>query len=139
MTAITATAAPATVSARRVRVTAVAVAAAANSVLYVAGRLAGVDFKLTDPGSTEAHQLILPEIVVFSALFALLGWGTLALLERFTGHAKAIWTAVAATVLVLSCVPIWIEQATSETRFMLVVIHIAVAAALYPILRTSKS
>ena len=124
------------VSAKRVRATAVAAAIAANSVLYVGARALGTDFKLTDPGMTEAHQLILPEIVVFTALFALLGWGSLAVLERVTRHARVAWTMLACAVLMLSFVPIGIEQATPATKAMLSVIHIAVAVALVPMLRT---
>jgi heme A synthase len=45
-------------------------------------------------------------------------------------------TAVVAAVLVLSFVPIGIEQATPATKAMLTVIHIAVAVALVPMLRT---
>ncbi len=124
------------VSTKRVRAAAVAAAIAANSVLYVGARAVGTDFKLTDPGKTEAHQLILPEIVLFTALFALLGWGSLAVLERVTRHAKVAWTMLACAVLVLSFAPIGIEQATPATKAMLSVIHLVVAVALIPLLRT---
>jgi hypothetical protein len=123
-------------STRRVRATAVVAAVLANSVLYLGARALGTDFEITDPGETEAHQFILPEIALFTALFALLGWGSLAVLERVTRHAKAVWTMLASTVLVLSFVPIGIEQATPATKAMLTVIHIAVAVALVPMLRT---
>ncbi|TMQ84004.1 hypothetical protein ETD83_41040 [Actinomadura soli] len=66
---------------------------------------------------------------------ALLGWGAMAVLERFTRHARAIWGVLAAAVLVLSFVPIGIEEATASTRTMLTIIHIAVAVALLPLLR----
>lgn len=139
MTATTNTAAivSSTVTTRRVRATAVVGAVLANSVLYMGARALGTDFQITDPGQTEAHQFILSEIAGFTALFALLGWGSLALLERVTRRAKAVWTMLAGTVLVLSFVPIGIEQATPATKAMLTVIHIAVAVALVPMLRTA--
>jgi heme A synthase len=124
------------VSRRRVRATAVVTAVLVNSVLYLGARALGTDFQITDPGKTEAHQFVLPEIALFTAFFALLGWGSLAVLERVTRRAKAVWTMLAGTVLVLSFVPIGIEQATPATRAMLAVIHIAVAVALVPMLRT---
>lgn len=122
-------------STRRVRATAVATAVLTNSVLYLGARALGTDFQITDPGKTEAHQFILPEIAGFTALFALLGWGSLALLERVTRRVKVVWTMLAGTVLVLSFVPIGIEQATPATKAMLAVIHTAVAVALVPMLR----
>jgi heme A synthase len=106
-----------------------------TSTLYAAGRALGTDLTLTDPGKAEAHQLILPEIAVFTLVFALLGWGALALLERFTRRAAAVWTALAVAVLLVSFVPIGLEQATSGTRVLLVVIHTAVAAVLVPSFR----
>ncbi len=127
---------PVPVSTRRIRGTAAVSATLATSVLYLGARVLGTDFRITDPGKTEAHQLILPEIMVFTALFALLGWGALAVLERVTHHAKAAWTVLAVTVLALSFVPIGIEQATPATKVMLAVIHIAVAITLVPMLRT---
>src|SRR5689334_2278045 len=100
MTALTTIAPP---TRRRVtRLAAVAGAAVATSACFLAGRAAGVDFRITDPGATEAHQLILPEIIGFTVVFALLGWGVLALLERRSRRARAIWTGVAVAVLLLS-------------------------------------
>src|SRR4051812_4434589 len=118
------------------RGTAVVAAVLANSVLFLGARALGTEFQITDPGATEAHQFIVPEIAVFTAFFALLGWGSLALLERVTHHAKVVWTMLAGTVLVLSYVPIGIEQATPATKAMLTVIHTVVAVALVPMLRT---
>ena len=132
------TARPATIGTRGVRGVAVATAVISTSLLYLAATAAGTDFTLTDPGNTEPHALILPEITVFALVFSLLGWGTLALLERFTRHAKVIWTVLAIAVLVLSFVPIAIEHATTDTKIMLTVIHLAVAAALTPMLRTRR-
>jgi len=122
-------------SVRRVRATAVGAAVAANTALYLAASAAGTDFLLTDPGKTEAHHLIVPEIAVFTLLFGLLGWGTMAALERFTRHARAAWSMLAAALLVLSFVPIGLEQASAATRAALTVIHIVVAVALLPLLR----
>jgi hypothetical protein len=123
---------------RRARAIAVGATIAATGVLYTAARAFGTDFKLSDPGKAEAHQLILPEIIVFTLVFALLGWGVLALLERVTRRAKTIWTALAGVVLALSFVPIAIEQATGDTKVMLALIHLAVAAVLVPVLRLTR-
>jgi hypothetical protein len=125
-------------SPRRTRAVAVAAAVVATVAIYVAARALGTDFTLTDAGKTATHQLILPEIAVFTVVFALLGWGALALLERFTRRAMTIWTALAGAVLLLSLVPIALEQATGSTKIMLVVIHAAVAAVLVPVFRFTR-
>lgn len=128
-----------TTGTRRVRVLAAGTAVVSSSVLYLVAKAAGVDFNLTDPGKTQPHPLSLPEIAVFALLFSLLGWGSLALTERFTRHARTIWAALATTVLILSFVPIGIEHATTGTKIMLGVIHVSVAAALVPMLRRRRS
>ncbi|MFA1548117.1 DUF6069 family protein [Actinomadura chokoriensis] len=122
-------------SVRRVRAAAVGAAVAANVALYLAASAAGTDFLLTDPGKTESHHLIVAEIAVFTLVFGLLGWGAMALLERLTRHARVVWSVLAAAVLVLSFVPIGLEQASTATRAMLTLIHIVVAVALLPLLR----
>ncbi|MFI6261854.1 DUF6069 family protein [Micromonospora sp. NPDC051006] len=127
--------ADATTRRRRQRALGVGVAVAANSLLYLVARTAGTDFTLTDPGATRPHPLILPEIAVFSLVFALLGWGSLALIERFSRHARVIWSVLAGVVLLASFLPVFIEQATTDTRVMLCVLHVVVAAALLPMLR----
>jgi hypothetical protein len=121
---------------RRARAAAVGAAAVATSLLFLAGRAAGTDFTITDPGTGKVpHTFVLPEIAVITLIIGLLGWATLAVLEHYTARAQRVWAVLAAGVLVLSFVPIGIEQATWDTRVVLTAIHIAVAAALLPMLR----
>lgn len=111
---------------------------AANSALFVAASTLGTDFAITDPGKTEAHRFVTVEIAVVNLVVGLLAWGTPALLERFTRHAKTIWTVTATAVLVLSFIPIGLEQATTDTKVMLAILHAVTGAALFPMLRTSR-
>jgi uncharacterized protein DUF6069 len=125
---------PLTVTVRRARATAIATSVLATGTIYLAGRALGTDFALTDPGKAEAHRLVLPEIVVFTLVFGLLGWGAIALLERFARRwARVVWTALAGIVLALSFVPIALEQATGDTKVLLAAIHVTVAAIIVPI------
>jgi hypothetical protein len=123
---------------RRLRAIAVGAAVVTTGTLYVAARALGTDFALTDPGKSQTHQLILPEIVVFTLVFSLLGWAAITLLERYVRRARGIWTALAGAVLLLSFVPIALEQATADTKLMLVLIHAAVAAVLVPAFRLAR-
>ncbi|MFC6016563.1 DUF6069 family protein [Plantactinospora solaniradicis] len=124
---------------RRFRLLAVGAAVLANAALYSIAHAAGTDFVLTDPGNPVPHPLILAEIVVITLVFSLLGWGTLALLERFTRRARVIWATLATVLLVLSFVPLGIELATVDTKVMLGLMHVVVAAALFPMLRRTTA
>ncbi|HEX4251175.1 MAG TPA: DUF6069 family protein [Pseudonocardia sp.] len=111
-------------------------AMALNAVLWGIASLLGADFVLTDSMGTGA--VTLPMAVIFTAIFGLLGWGLLAVLERFTGRAIAIWTGVAVAVALLSIVPIFLEGASTATRVALTVLHLAVAAVLVPAFRLDR-
>jgi hypothetical protein len=108
-------------------------AAAAAGVVSLVGSAAGVDFLLSD--SMGAVVISLPIVLLFGTAFGLLGWAALAVLERFTGKARAVWTVLAVAVLALSLPPIFLEEATVATQIGLVLVHGAVAAVLIPLLR----
>jgi hypothetical protein len=120
---------------RRIRRAGAVVAATlVNGVLWGVSSAFGVDFWLSDPGGSGA--VTLPIALVATAVFGLLGWGSLAGLERLTGRAWGIWTGLAVGVTLLSIVPIFLEQATTGTRIALTVLHVAVAAVLVPAFRS---
>jgi Family of unknown function (DUF6069) len=127
---------PSAAHARRHRTAALMAVSAVvtNSLIYLAAHALGVTFTLTDPAKTQQHTLVPPEIIMFTALFFLLGWGTLAVLERFTRRPVMTWTALATGVLLLSFVPVAAVQATTGTKLTLSLIHLCVAAALLPVL-----
>jgi hypothetical protein len=120
---------------RRTRAAAVAAAVAATAVLYLLAAAAGVDFVLSDPGSGETSRLTVARAAGFTLQVSLVGWVAMALLERFTRHARTIWAVLAGAVLVLSFVPVGYFQATASTRVTLAALHVVVAAALLPMLR----
>lgn len=136
MTEITATVvrAPSTARDRRIRrAVAVVGTAAVTAALWTAGAGLGVDYVISDSMGTA--MIGLPVAVIAAAVFALLGWGVLALLERFTRRGMAIWTVLAAGVAMLSVVPVFLEDATAGTHTALTVLHLAVAAVLVPLIR----
>jgi hypothetical protein len=62
-----------------------------------------------------------------SLLAPLAGWALLALLERFTGKAKTIWTAIAVAVLVISYGgPLLGAGIPGSSRLTLALLHTAV-------------
>ena len=128
------------VRARRLqRLGLVAGAGVTNAVIFLLAHAAGTDFTITDPGPAgKAHTFVAPEIGIITVICALAGWATLAALERWTVRPRAIWSGLALAVVLLSLVPIGIEQATTSTRIMLGVIHVMTAVALLPMLRPSS-
>lgn len=91
---------------------------------WAAGALAGADYVLTDP--TGSARLDVTAVAGVTIVVALLGWATLALLERLTRRGTAIWTALAVVVLVASYVPVFLVEATTATRIALLAVHTAV-------------
>jgi hypothetical protein len=124
---------------RRLRAAAVGAAVLATSQVWLAAHALGTNFRLAD--SQGVAVVDLPLTIGFTIIFSLLGWGTLALLEHYTRRARTIWSLLATAVLLLSIVPIFLEEATSGTKIALSLIHLAVAAVLIPMLRraTPKS
>ena len=118
---------------RLLRAGSVAATAVATSAFWLIASAAGTDFLLSD--SMGSATISLPVTIAFSLVFGLLGWGALALLERFTQRARTVWTVLAVVVLLLSLLPIFAEDATTATKIALVLIHTAVAAVLIPALR----
>lgn len=118
-----------------------AVAAAVVSALLVwgiAGPLAGVDLRVATGGRPPMEITWVP-VMLTGLVVSLAGWGLLALLERFTARARAAWTVVALVVLLASFAPVLTAQATTGTRVSLAVMHVAVAAALIPLLARTSS
>jgi len=122
---------------RAVRALALTSAALGASAVWAIADAMGVDFRLRDAQSSVVIGL--PTVIGFTLLCAGLGWAALAVLERFSRRAVRLWTGLAVAVLVLSIVPIFLEHATAGTRAGLVVIHLAVAVVVIPLLRQSAS
>lgn len=100
--------------------------------VWAVGHLAGADYRITDSMGTVRIDLVV--VTQVTLVIGLLGWATLALLERFTRRATAIWTSLAVIVLVASYVPVFLVEATVATRVALVAVHTAVVV-LVPALR----
>ncbi|HZJ05567.1 MAG TPA: DUF6069 family protein [Nocardioidaceae bacterium] len=91
-------------STRRVRTRAFSVASAALASLAVwtiAVPLLGIDL-FVRPGGGSPQTVGAGTVVAVSLIASLLGWALLALLERRTSRARAIWTGAAVAALLLS-------------------------------------
>lgn len=96
---------------------------------------AGIDLAART-GGTVAH-VTLAAVVLAAAVSAAAGWGLLALLERFTGRARAAWTAIAAGVLLLSLLVGPTAGVTTAAKVGLAALHLVVGAVVIGGLRRS--
>lgn len=73
-----------------------------------------------------------PVFVVSTGAF-LLGWASLALLERLIRAAHWIWLALALGVLAVSFLPLTGGETETATRLVLAAMHLIVALAIIPV------
>lgn len=108
-------------------------------VWIVVDPILGIDLRSPVNGGRESMDVGLAVIVPASAIASAIGWAALALLERLTSRARAVW-AVGATLLLLASLgaPLSGTGVTTANRMALAVLHLAVGAVLIPgLLRTS--
>ncbi|MEU4553669.1 DUF6069 family protein [Micromonospora violae] len=131
MSAATVTSAP---SPLRRRALGIAAAVVAPLAIWAVGALAGVDYTVESPGQ-PATVIGAGAIAMIALGAALLGWATLALLERFAPRvARPVWISLAVVVTALSFVPVFSVEATGGAKLALGATHVAVAVALIALL-----
>ena len=111
---------------RRVIVT--ATAAIANGLAWVGGQHAHVDYVVQTPFG--GREITLALVVVATLVSGLAGWAVFSLLEHRTSNTERAWIALAALVLALSIVPIFVLHANLDTRLTLTALHCIAAAIL---------
>jgi hypothetical protein len=135
------TAVPALGSGRRrqaLRAAAVLAATVAAAAVWMAAvPLAGVELEVEMNGRPQSVEL--GAVVGVSLTVGLLGWALLALLERRSRRAAAIWTGVALAVAALSLVGPVTAAVTAVAAAVLVALHVVVAAVLVSAMRRSAS
>ena len=88
-------------------------------------------------GSGAPQNVGIDLIVGASLMASLLGWASLATLERLTSRARTIWTGAAVAVLLGSLSLPLIAGTTMATKVALALMHVIVAVVLIPALRRS--
>ena len=124
--------------ARQMRALAIVAAIVSNVVILIVGWLAMGDFPTVTQGGDD-QTVGFAQVVVVTALAGLVAWGSLALLERTTSRATAIWTAVAVVVFVLSLLGPLGSGVDASSKAVLACMHIAAAATLIPLMRRSAA
>ena len=118
-------------SARRDRVLTIVAAAIAGLVVWVIARLAlGHDLTAMSTGGNGTTTIGPVAVVLTGLIGGLVAWGVLALLERFTGSPRRIWTIIAVIVLLLSLAGPLSQAEGTGTTIALLVEHLVVGGVL---------
>ncbi|MDQ6798775.1 MAG: DUF6069 family protein [Actinomycetota bacterium] len=120
---------------RQGRALVVIAAVAAAVAVWLVARLAGADLTVRQGSDGGAANVGLIMVTTMSGLMGLVGWGLLAVLERWTPRSRTLWTYLALAVLVISLVGPLGAGTTAGTKLALVGAHLATAAVLVPGLR----
>lgn len=120
----------------QVRAMAIVDAIAANVVILVVGRVVNGEFPMATVGSDD-QMIGFAQVIVVTVLVGLVAWGLLVLLERTTSRAKAVWTAIAVIVFVLSLLGPLGSGVNASSKVVLACMHLGAAATIIPIMRRS--
>jgi hypothetical protein len=110
------------------RVVVVAGAVVANGLAWLTGRHAHVDYIVQTP--MGAREITLSFVVAATLVSGLAGWAVFSLLERRISNTGRAWIALAALVLALSILPIFVLCAHLDTKLTLTALHCIAAAIL---------
>lgn len=127
---------------RKLRAVVVAVAVVAAVVWWAVVEYAvGLDLKAPISGGAPQMDVGVVQVIVSSLFAGLAAWALLALLERFVGPARTMWTVIAVVMLLLSLgAPFSGTGVTTGNRLSLAAEHILVGAILIVgLYRTARS
>jgi hypothetical protein len=122
----------------KLRAIAIEAALVANVLVLIIGRLVNGEFPLATVGSDD-QTIGFVQVIVVTLLVGGVAWGLLALLERTTSRAKAIWTVIAAIVFVLSLLGPLGSGANTSSTIVLMCMHVGAAASIIPLMRRSTA
>lgn len=122
----------------KVRAMAIVDAIILNVVILIVGRLATGDWPVATVGDDDQTIGFVPVILV-TLIVGLVAWGLLALLERMTGNAKTIWTAIAVVVFLLSLLGPLGSGVGTSSKIVLALMHVGAAITIIPLMRRSAA
>ncbi len=114
---------------RRLRLYGVVAAVVLAAVTWVLGAQAFGAEMVVEDGAGKAIEIGIGPVLFMATVWSLVGWAGLEILERFTRHARLIWTIVAGVVIVATFIPL-AGPMSGGTRATLAVLHVVVAAPL---------
>ena len=120
-------------------VAAVLGATAAAVAIWAVVTAAGAELTVSFGPGQPIQKVTVVNVVVAALVGSLAGWGLLALLRRFTAHARAVWTVIAIVVALLSLAGPLSATASTGTKVALVAMHLTVATVTIAVLRRTTT
>jgi hypothetical protein len=106
----------------------------AVALVWTVAQILGIELRVDPRNGQPPGVISLPFAAALALVVSALGWGTRVLLDRLTSRAATVWTVLAAAVLLVSFLPLYIVDATGRAKAMLALMHLAVTAVLIPVL-----
>ena len=117
---------------------AIAAAIVANLIVLTVARVASGEFPMATVGDDD-QTIGVAQVIAVTLLVGLAAGGVLALLERTTSRARAIWTVIGVIVLVLSLFGPLGSGVNTSSKVALTCMHLAAAATIIPLMRRSAA
>jgi hypothetical protein len=110
-------------------------------IVWALAKIAVHDLRQPAFGTATPQDLNAAVVIGAALIGGLLGWSSLAIVERLTARGRILWLRAALVALVLSLgAPLSGQGVSVGNRVSLVVLHLAVGAVVIPLLyRTSPS
>ena len=107
-----------------------------NLLILAGARVINGEYPVAKVGDDE-QTIGFAQVIIVTVLAGLVAWGLLALLERATGRAATIWTAIAVAVFLLSMLGPLGSGVGTSSKVVLALMHIAAAVTIIPLMRRS--
>ena len=120
----------------QIRAMAILDAIVVNVIILLVGSVVTGELPVATVGSDDQTIGFAP-VIVATAFVGLAAWGLLALLELMTSRAKAIWTAIAVIVFLLSLLGSLGSGVDTASKVVLTLMHVGAAATIIPLMRRS--
>jgi len=113
-------------------------AGVAGLLVWAVAKVSVGDLRQPAFGAADPLVLTAQMVVLVSLVVALLGWASLAVLERLSSHAPAAWLLLAGTALLLSLgAPLSGHGAGAGSRIALLCMHLVVGGTVISLLHRS--
>ncbi|HEX2144813.1 MAG TPA: DUF6069 family protein [Glycomyces sp.] len=118
----------------RTRLLALVAAAAGSAVVYTIATTAGAAMEAPMPGQ-GVMPVTMANAIISTLVAGGLGWAARALLDKFAPRkAVMLWLIGASLVFIAELFPPLLADATTGTKVTLLLMHVVVAAIMFPVL-----
>ena len=115
------------------RAMAIVDAVVVNVIILLVGRVVTGELPVATVGSDD-QPIGFAQVIMVTALAGLVAWALLALLERTTSRATAIWTAITVSAFALSLLGPIGSGVNASSKVVLACMHVGATATIIPLM-----